>query len=887
MDWLRQLLSRFAALFTRRKLDADLDEELRAHLEIATGHNLQSGLSREAARREALREFGGVTQIKERYRMQRGAPFLDHLARDVRYAVRQLARSPSFTLTAVLTLALGIGANTAMFSVVEGVLLSPLPYPDPDRIVMVWQSRPNVNQLDISYPDFLDWQRSNHSFERMAAFTFHQFNLAGRGGAEHVAGMRVSSGFFAALGVKPAVGRDFSPPEDRPGAAPAAIISTRLWKDRFASNPNILGEPVTLEGVDYAIVGVLPAGFRFWLDGDVYIPIAEDVPAILMERSVHGIGGVARLKPGVSLATAQSELDAIQRNLDRLFPAEDRGIGVDLVPMKQQMVGEVRPTLLLLLCAVGMVLLIACANVANLLLVRSSARTREFGVRTALGASRGRIVRQLLTESVFLSLAGGALGLVLAKTAISLVLSLLHDTLPRSESIRLNFPVLLFTLLISIAVAIFFGIGPALKGSRVDVLSSLKNGARGSTGASHRLQGSLVVLQMALTLVLLAASGLLLRSIYALLQINPGFDAHQLVSFQVALSPSLTRTAPEIRETFQQLLDRIRQVPGVQGAAVTNIVPLSGDDNSGPFWLGSNEPASPQDAPHALYFWTGPDYLQTMRIPLLQGRFFTLQDTAHTDRVVVIDRDLARKFFAGTNAVGQTLTVAHWGTARIVGVVGHVHHWGLDDSRSYNAGQIYIPVYQLPDKMVLDFLRESLSIVVRSPLDTASLLVGVKQVVYGSAADQVVYNVEPMEQIINSSMAAQRLPMMLLVAFAGLALALASVGIYGVISYSVAQRVQEIGIRMALGANRKNVLGMVVGRGFRLAITGLGIGLVATLALARVLGSFSRLLYGVQASDPLTLAAVSILLTAAAMLACALPARRAASIDPARALRTE
>jgi len=806
---------------------------------------------------------------------------------DLRFALRQLRKAPGFAISTILTLALGIGANTAMFSVVDGVLLSPLPYPEPDRLVITWQSRPNVKQILISYPDFIEWRRTSRSFERMAAFTFHQFTLTGSGSAERVSGMRVSSGFFAALGVKLALGRDVLPSEDRPHGTPAAIISHRLWRDRFASSPHVLGNSLTLEGVDYTIIGVLPAGFRFWMDGDVYLPIAQDLPAILMERSVHGIGGLARLRPGVSLASAQSELGAIQQNLDRLYPADDRSLGIDIVPLKQQIVGDVRPTLLLLLSAVGMVLLIACANVANLLMVRSSARVREFGVRAALGASRARIVRQLMTESVLLSLAGGVLGLVLAKAAIYAVLNLLRDTLPRSEGIQLNLPVLLFTFFVAIAVAILFGIGPALKGSRIDVLSSLKNGARGSTVVSHRTQSSLIVVQMALTLVLLAGSGLLLRTIYALLQVNPGFDAHQLVSFRIALSPSLTRTAPDTRSAFQQLLDRIRQIPGMQCATLTNIVPLDGGDNSGPFWLGSQAPASPQDAPHALYFWTGPDYLQTMRIPLLQGRFFTQEDTALTDRVVVIDSDLARRFFAGTDPVGRTLTVAHWGPARIVGVVGHVRHWGLSDPTTYNPGQIYIPVYQLPDKMVLDFFRDSLSIVVRSPLDSASLLGAIKKVVYGAAGDQAIYNVEPMEQIISQSMAAQRLPMMLLGVFAGLALVLASVGIYGVISYSVAQRVQEIGIRIALGANRRDVLGMVIWRGLRLAIAGLGIGMVAALALARVLGSFSRLLYGVHVSDPLTLTVVSLILTVATLLACTLPARRAASIDPVRALRTE
>ena len=807
--------------------------------------------------------------------------------RDMRFAVRQLLKSPGFAVTAMLTLALGIGANTAMFSVVDGVLLAPLPYPEPDRLMTVWESRPNVKQMDISYEDFRDWQRNSRSFEGIAAYMWTRYSLSGEGAPENIEGMKVASGFFATLGVKPALGREIAPAEDRNGAAPVAVISDRLWRVRFGSSPAAIGQAIDLDGVNYTIVGVAPRGFRFWLDSDVYTSIARGAPQILLERSVHGIGGIARLRPGVSLEAAKSEVGAIQQNLDRLYPADDRGVGIDLVPLKEQMIGDIRPTLLLLLCAVGLVLVIACANVANLLLARSSARAREFGVRAALGASRGRIARQLLTESLILAFAGGLLGAILAEVSVGAVKQLMRDAIPRSENISLNLPVLLFTFAAVILVGLLFGLIPALKSSSLDVQAALKEGGRGATGARSRTQGTLVVVQMALTLVLLAGSGLLLRTIRDLLRQNPGFDAHHLVLFRIGLSPTLPRAAAATRTALEQTVERIREIPGVQGASLTNLVPLEGSDNSGPFWLGTQAPASLQDAPHALYFWSSPEYLATMKIPLLQGRFFTAADTVKTDHVVAIDEDLARAYFPGRSPVGETLTVGHWGAARVVGVVAHVRHWGLADPTSYNPGQIYIPLYQLPDWMAVDFFRDSLTIVARTAIEDSSIVPEIKSVVNTTGGGETIFNIQPMEEVISASISAQRLPLMLLAAFAGLALMLASVGVYGVISYSVVQRVREIGVRMALGAGRRDVLRMTLGSGMRLAVGGLVIGLAAALLLARILTSFSSLLYGVRASDPLTYLVVAAVLACTALLACSVPAWRAMRIDPVEALRTE
>ncbi len=890
MDWIRTLLSRCGGLFQRQRLDSDLDDELRAHIDLAIQENLALGMSSEKARTAALRSFGGVTQTREEYRLQRGVPFLEHLARDLRFALRQLRNSPGFTVTAVLTLALGIGANSAMFSVVEGVLLAPLPYDHPDRLVMIWENRKvdsHIDISDISYPDFLDWRRNDPPFEKAAALTWHHVNLTSPGAAENLQAMETSSGFFATLGLKLTLGRELSASEDRENGSPVVIISERLWKDRFASSPRVLGQSVTLEGTNYTIIGVAPPRFRFWLEPDIYTSLARNTPKILMERSVHGIAGVARLKPGLSLTDARGQLSSLQQNLDRLYPKDDAGIGIDLVPIQQQMVGDVRPTLLLLLGAVGLVLLIACANFANLLLARSAARTRELGLRAALGATRARIVRQLLTESLLLSIAGGLLGLAGAEGLLRVVLNSVRDTLPRAKNISINLPVLLFTFGVVVGVGILFGAGPAIKSSKLDMQKSLKAGGHGSTSARHRAQSTLVVIQMALTLVLLVGSGLLLRTIQDLLSVNPGFDAHEITSFRIGLSPSFTKSGPGIRLAFQQLLERIRHIPGVQAADLTNVVPLDGGDNSGPFWLGTNEPASPQDAPHALYFWTGTDYLKTMKIPLLEGRFFTLADNVQSDRVIAIDSNFARTYFPGRSPLGETVTVAHWGTARIVGVVGHVRHWGLNDPSTNNRCQIYIPLYELPDYMTIDFVKNSLTVLVRSPLNSTTLMQSIRGLLYGSDADDTIFAVEPLEEIVAASMSTQRLAMLLLSAFALLALVLASVGTYGVISYSVTQRVQEIGVRMALGASRRDVLRMILHHGLELAATGLVIGIVAVVILARVLASFSSLLYGVGASDPLTILAVAFVLACAALLASYVPARHASSIDPMRALRTE
>ena len=800
-----------------------------------------------------------------------------------------MRKSPGFLTAAILTLALGIGANTAIFSVLNAVVLAPLPYHEPDRLVVVaLYNRSLQYATDLSYPDFLDWHRGARSFVRIAGLAAQGFDLTSPGEPEHVAGSEVSSGFFGTLGVKLARGRDFSPAEDRQGGAPAAIISDRLWRDRFGASAAALGRPVSLNGVGYTVVGVLAPGFAFGDQPvDVYTPLGQGDPLIRNDRTIHNIVSIARLRSGVTLGQAQAEMNAVQEHIDELNPATERGQGTYVAPLKQFLIGDVSGTLLLLLGAVGLVLLIACANVANLMLARSAGRAQEFAVRLALGASRSQIVRQLIAESVLLSLAGGAAGLAVAKWGLKAVLAAAPGTLPRAGNIGLSAPVLWFAFGVSMAVGIAFGLLPALKSSRTDVQTALKEGARGSAGGRDRSQRVLVVLQMALALVLLAGASLLFRTIQNLWEVNPGFDAQHVIAFQVGLSPAVTRTPEATRAAYQQLAERIRESPGVEAADITGLVPLSQHDNSGPFWVGPHPPASMAEAPRAVFYWTGPDYLAAMKIPLLRGRFLSRADKLQSDPVVAIDSLLARSYFPGQDPVGQAITIPHWGQARIVGVVGHVEHWRLDGADPiHDKPQIYASFYQLLDAWVPAF-RTDITMLVRTPLDATAIMPAIRTAVDRAGSDEPVYNLRAMHALVSGSMARQRFPMLLLAAFAILSLVLASVGIYGVISYLMARRVHEIGIRMALGAGRADVLWMLLGRGLRLALAGVAIGAMSALLLLRILPGFSRLLYGVRPADPLTLLAVSLCLVAAALAACYIPARRAARLDPMAALRHE
>jgi predicted permease len=811
------------------------------------------------------------------------------LMHDLRYALRQLRRNPGFTVVALLTLALGIGVNTGIFSVVEGVLLAPLHYFEPDRLVMVWENNPRFPRVWNSYPNFQDWQRSAHSFQRMAAFRQQGIDLTAPGTPSHVDSGQISRGFFSTLSVQLALGREFTSQDDQHGGVPAAIISNHLWRERFGGSHEVLGKTVTLDGVNYSIVGVAPPRFRLEYEADVYTPLGQLDPLILNDRATHdGLFTLGRLKAGVSVSQAQAEMSTIQNKLDRLYANDDRDLGIYVEPLKQAIVGDAGQILTLLLGAVGLVLLIACANVANLLLARSAARNREFAIRSALGASRARVVRQLLTESVLVSLAGGSLGIAVAFFGIKSLLAAMPEVLPRSEDVGVNAAVLLYTLVVSLLVGILFGMAPALKSWSADPQTSLKDRGHSSTVVHRRTQGSFMVMQVAFTLVLLVGAGLLLRTILHLWNVNPGFDTKNVITFKVGVSHSLTKTPSSTRIAYQQLMERIREIPGVQAADFTTAVPLTGQGGYLPFWLDSQKPESLQAAPRLQAFLTGPDYFRAMGIPLLQGRFFSGEDTIHSPCVAVIDSEFARKFFADGKPIGHTITAGFeaFGPCTIVGVAVHVKDVGLNDAGVANQYQTYYSLYQDPDRWVTLNYPDA-SIVVRTPLDAATLIPAIKATVYQAGSDQPIYHVQTMRQIVADSMSEQRFPMMLVGAFAALGLLLAAVGIYGMISYSVTQRVQEIGIRMALGASKRNVLRLFIGRQMRLVLAGIAVGAVAALILTRMLSSLSHLLYGIGPSDPVTFAAVSLVMIGVAALACYIPAHRAVKVDPVVALRSE
>lgn len=818
---------------------------------------------------------------------------IDRLLNNLRHACRSLRKTPAYAAAAILTLALGIGANTAIFSALNGVVLKPLPYPEPDRLAVVALYNPMLKYPTyLSYPDFLDWQREAGSFEQLAVFSpMTGFDLTNPGTPEHVNGYEVSSNFFSTLGVNLAVGHSFSAGDDQIGGRPVLVISHRLWQQRFQGDPSVVGKSITLNGSGYFITGVLPPGFRFENElTDVYLPIGRGNPLLLSDRTVHSYLCLARLKEGVSIGHAQAEMNTVQEHIDQLNPTTEKSLRTYVVSLKKEEIGDIAGTLLLLLGAVGFVLLIACANVANLLLARSAGRAREFAVRRALGASRIEIIRQVITESVILSLAGGLLGLFVAKFGLTAVLRAAPESLPRVEEIGVSLPVLVFALVISAAAGILFGLIPALKYSRTDVQMGLREGGRGSTTRHQHAQNFLAITQIALALILLSGAGLLFRTVRNLWEANPGFDTQHVITFQVGLSPAATQTSSAIRSIYRQLTDRIREVVGVEAADITALVPLGRNANSGPFWLGREQPASMAEIPRATWYPTGPDYPRTMEIPLLRGRFLRYTDNVDSDLVVLIDSRLAHLYFAHKDPLGATLTIPHWGaagpvTARIVGVAGHVEHNAIDGSGGEQP-QIYFSLYQLPDDALPTF-RNEVTFAVRTTLNPAIMMPSIKNAVHAVIGDEPVYNVRTVRELVTVSIARQRFPMLLLVAFSVLALLLASIGVYGLISYSTAQRVPEIGIRMAVGAARWDVLRMLLEQGLRLAVIGIAIGGAGAVMLAKVLSSFSHLLYGVRATDPLTFVAAAVCLFAAALLACFLPAHRAARLDPMNALRHE
>jgi predicted permease len=810
------------------------------------------------------------------------------LLQDVRFALRMLLKSPAFTLIAILTLAIGIGANTALFSVVNGVLLNPLPYAQSGQLVAINERNGTQAQAPISYLNFLDWQSQNKTFSSIAMYRHEDYNLTGHGTALRVNGFMISAQFLSTLEVHPAWGRDFNLNDDRLGAAPVALLSDGFWHRRFGGSSAILGQPIDLNGTAFTVVGILPPDFLFYgTDRDVFIPLGQwNDPSFRdrrVDESAHAIG---RLLPGITLAQARGDMDRIAHNLSVLYPEADKDVGISLVSMKQDIVGNVQPFLLVLLAAVGFLLLIACANVASLLLARSMARSGEFALRSALGAGRTRLVRQLLTESTLLAATGGLLGLALAWIATKAIVAALPAELPRATEVSLDTRVLLFTLAVSLLAGIVFGLAPALKTSRTNLQDVLRSSGRGSSGARHRLQGLFVAVQVAMALVLLIGAGLMLRSLAALWRVNPGYQPDHAITFSVSLPANSKTTAAETRARLRQFDAAMRAIPGVEAVSVTLGSRPMIHDSALPFWIeGEPKPDNDNDMHPAMFYLVESGFQRAMGMTLLRGRFISDHDDENAPTVIDIDDVLARTDFPHSDPIGQHIHIAQFDTeAEIIGVVGHVRQWGPgNDPHAAIEAQFYYPMMQLPPRL-MQLIAPSTAVVIRTHDDPSTIMGPVRRAVADLDSNEIIYAVDTMNGVLARSFAARRLSMILLAFFAALALALSSIGIYGVISYLVGERTREIGVRMALGAQRSDVLRLILGQGAKMAFAGVAIGTILACGLTRLM---SAQLYGVSPRDPLTFAAVALVLIAVALAACYIPARRAASVDPTEALRAQ
>jgi len=804
---------------------------------------------------------------------------METLLKDIRHGVRGLVRNPGFTTIAVITLALGIGANTAIFSVVNAVLLRPLPFDDPESIVWVWDTQPQLPTAPASVPDFLDWKEQNSSFAHMAAFQSGMMFLdTGEGTVDTTMGL-VTPETFSLFHVSPILGRTFTEEETLPERNRVVVLSQSLWQKNFRSDPNVLGRTLQLSGAAHTIIGVMPAGFSFPDRAQFWRPLIID-PAKL-DRGPHFLHVLGRLKPGVTLARAQADMSAIAARLAHQYPEKIAGHGVKLEPLTTVIVGDIGLALYVLLGAVGFVLLIACANLANLMLARLGARQKEIAVRTALGASRLRIVRQLLVESIVLAVVGGAAGLLLAIWAVSWVVSVSADTIPRVQEIVVDPRVAGFTLLVSVATGVLFGLAPALHVSRTDLTDALKESGRTSPGLRRsRLRSALVMSEVALSLVLLVGAGLMIRSFAKLNHIDPGFNPERVLTLGVTFLKSKYPADEQVGTNYTQLLERAAAVPGVESVGAITDLPLSGGSTSDSFTIEGRPAVAKEAEPSTEYRVVTPRYFESMGVPLLAGRDFTDSDTRKSPNVVVINDAFARQHFGAESPLGHRLKLQ--GQERdplmIVGVVGNVRDFGLDQ---LPAAAAYVPYLQDP---LSTTYQRSMTIVARTNSDPSAIAGSLRTSLTSVDKDLPVYSIKPMTEYLHDSLGRRRFNMILLTVFGGVALVLAAVGIYGVISYGVTQRTHELGIRMALGAQRRDVLKLVIRQAMMVALGGVGIGLVASLALTRLIKS---LLFNVDVTDPLTFVAIAALMSTIALVACLIPARRATKVDPLVALRYE
>ena len=795
---------------------------------------------------------------------------------DLRYAFRQLVKNPGFAGVAILTLALGIGACTAIFSVINGVLLRPLDYPAPDRIVVIRETNlPQFPEFSVSPPNYLDWAKQTKSWQCLAAYSGTQVNLTGEGEPQRLVAVKATAHYFDVYQIKPILGRTFVPEEDAPGRDHVVVLSHAFWQRVFGGEPNVVGRSIQLSGEPYTVIGVAPSHFGEASKVDIWAPMGFKPDETAADaRGGHYLNVIGRLRPSVNITSARAELELLAAQLARQYPDSNLGWGVTMSPILDYSVRDVRPILYTLLGAVGCVLLIACANIANLLLARATARHRELSIRTALGASRARLVRQLLTESVLLGLAGGAAGMLLARWGLDLLLALAPSTLPRTGDIHLDASVLIFSLALSVLTGVIFGIAPALLAAHSDVQEGLKQGARGSTDARGRLRGALVVLEVAFALVLLGGAGLLARSFMRLTHVDPGFVPEHATVLRLALPEKKYEKSEQQLAFADALLSRLRMLPGVQAAGLTHSLPLISDWVLD-FKIEGRPEVPPADLPNTNYYSVTPDYFRAMGIRLIRGRLFNQHDDARAPRVAVINETLARQFFPNEDPIGKRILVTNGPAVwrQVVGIVADIKQYGVDKETT---SQTYEPYAQYPFR--------SLNVVLRTSDSGAALAGALRPAVYAIDKDQPVGTIQPLEEILGATIAKQRFAMLLLIVFSSVALVIAAVGIYGVMAYSVVQRTGEFGIRMALGAQRSDVLRLVLSHAGKLVSLGLVIGLGATFAASRLMGS---MLFQTNAHDPLTFSLTTLLLAAVAIAACLLPARRATRVNPIEALRTE
>ena len=875
-----------------RRVEEDFTQELESHLEMLVEENLRRGMPLEEARRAARVRLGGLTQLRETHRVLHTLPFLDTFYQDVRYALRMLAKAPGFTAVAVLTLALGIGANTAIFSVINSLLLRPLPYQDPDSLVMVWENNsqhPNPHNT-VSPPNFLDWQSRNTVFSSMTFIFDHRANLTGNGEPEEVIIQDVSTNFFSLLGIAPILGPGFTPENGQPGRDDVVVLSYGLWKERFAGDPAIVGKSILLNGHPQAVVGVAPRNFHWFVkDGSLTGAKPQMWAPFVFPQTFHDhkqIGRfmtvAARLKPGVSHSQAQTEMTAIASQLAQEYPDSDGHWGVNVVSLRQQISGNLRPALLILLGAVAFVLLIACANVSSLLLARAASREREMAIRTAIGASRWRIARQLLMESLLLALIGGGIGVTLAVWGTNALLAASPRNLLDLSSISIDLRVLVFAAGTTVLAGLLFGFLPSYISAYSRISETLKEGGRGSSSAKRRglTRNAFVVAQLGLALVLLTGSGLLIRSFVRLSGVDPGFDTAHLLTFKVSIPRSKYSSEKLRLAFFHQLLARVNAVPGARSASMESYPPLTGLGAGTAVHLLSQPPLPRADLPVADVRVVGPGYFETMNIPLRSGRFFSEREMAEEKHVTIVNQAFANKYLHGMNPLGQKAAIYMKSFAEneiqaseIIGVVGDIRQMGLDVAAE---PAVYWPYPEL------DY--SAMTILVRTSNDPLALVSAIRKELHQLDREQPMASVAAMDELLADSLSRSRFTMLLLGIFAAFALVLACVGIYGLIACSVTQRTQELGVRIALGAQRRDVLRLVLAQGTRLMLLGVAIGILAALVLSRVM---STLLFGISATDPLTFLSVAGLLAIVALAACYIPARRAMRVDPMVALRYE